>query len=540
MAELETDVLIVGGGLGGVAAALAVARHGHRVVLTEVTDWLGGQLTQQAVPPDEHPWIEQFGCTRTYRLLRDRIRELYRSYYPLTHAARSDPHLNPGNGRVSGLCHEPRVAVVAIESLLMPLQSGGLVRMLLQHEPIGAATDGDRVVGVRLRDLEGGGDVAVTASLVLDATETGELLPLTRTEYVTGAESQDETGEAHAPEERQPLNMQAITFCFAMDHLDGEDHTLDEPKGYEYWRSYKAPFWPGPQLGLTSPEPQTLEPLEHTFTPNSDVLNGRPAPASEDLWLFRRIADRSNFVPGSYRSDITLVNWPMLDYFEGPIFDVPAEQAAHHLDAARQLSLSLLYWLQTEAPRQDGGEGYPGLRLRADVVGTKDGMAKHPYIRESRRVRALYTVVEHDVAAEVRGDAGAVSYPDSVGIGSYRIDLHPSTGGENYIDIPSCPFEIPLGALLPVRVRNLIPACKNIGTTHITNGCYRLHPTEWNVGEAAGLLSAYCLSRKVEPHQVRETERHLQDFRSLLVQEGIELHWPSISSARYTYSYPWA
>lgn len=531
MAEIESDVLIVGGGLGGVAAALAAARHGHRVVLTEVTDWLGGQLTQQAVPPDEHPYIEQFGCTRTYRLLRHRIRELYRAYYPLTREARSDPHLNPGNGWVSGLCHEPRVALLAIESLLMPLQSSGLLRVLLHHEPIDAETDGDRVLSVRLQDCNGGEDVVACAPLMLDATETGELLSLTKTEYVTGAESRSETAEPHASHERRQLNMQAITFCFAIDHLYGEDHTIDRPERYGFWRSYKAPFWPGRQLGLNSPEPQTLEPLEHTFTPNPNLQDGRRGPASKELWLFRRIADRANFAPGRYKSDITLVNWPMIDYFDGPILDVPQQEASRHLDDARQLSLSFLYWLQTEAPRPDGGEGYPGLRLRADVVGTKDGLAKHPYIRESRRIRALYTVVEQDVAAEVRGDAGAVLYPDSVGIGSYRIDLHPSTGGDNYVDIPACPFELPLGALLPVRVRNLIPASKNIGTTHVTNGCYRLHPVEWNVGEAAGLLSAYCLSRKVDPHQVREQEGHLQDFRSLLVREGIELHWPRVSSA---------
>ena len=54
--------------------------------------------------------------------------------------------------------------------------------------------------------------------------------------------------------------------------------------------------------------------------------------------------------------------------------------------------------------------------------------------------------------------------------------LHPSTGGDNYIDISSLPFQIPLGALIPERVTNLLPACKNLGVTHITNGCYRLHP----------------------------------------------------------------
>src|SRR5207248_3206548 len=71
--ELSADVVIVGGGVGGCAAALAAARAGARVILTEKTDWLGGQLTSQAVPPDEHPWIESFGCTRLYRRFRDGI-----------------------------------------------------------------------------------------------------------------------------------------------------------------------------------------------------------------------------------------------------------------------------------------------------------------------------------------------------------------------------------------------------------------------------------------------------------------------------------
>ena len=61
--ELDCDVAVVGGGTGGFAAALAACRNGMRVILTEETDWIGGQLTAQGVPPDEHPWIELFGCT---------------------------------------------------------------------------------------------------------------------------------------------------------------------------------------------------------------------------------------------------------------------------------------------------------------------------------------------------------------------------------------------------------------------------------------------------------------------------------------------
>src|SRR6476620_8953613 len=98
MEVLRTDVAIIGGGLGGCAAALAIARLGRRVILTEEMGWIGGQRTKQSVPPDEHPWIEEFGATASYRALRKGIREYYRTHVPLTAEARVNPTLNPGNG----------------------------------------------------------------------------------------------------------------------------------------------------------------------------------------------------------------------------------------------------------------------------------------------------------------------------------------------------------------------------------------------------------------------------------------------------------
>ena len=67
--------------------------------------------------------------------------------------------------------------------------------------------------------------------------------------------------------------------------------------------------------------------------------------------------------------------------------------------------------------------------------------------------------------------ASGEAFADSVGIGGSRISLHPSTGLDNSIDLDALPFTIPLGALRPQRVRNLLPACKNLGTTPITNRC---------------------------------------------------------------------
>src|SRR5438309_7110194 len=87
--EFRCDVAIVGGGVGGCAAALAACRNGMRVIMTEETDWVGGQLTSQAVPPDEHPWIESFGCTALYRSYRNRVRDYYRTHLPITAELRS-------------------------------------------------------------------------------------------------------------------------------------------------------------------------------------------------------------------------------------------------------------------------------------------------------------------------------------------------------------------------------------------------------------------------------------------------------------------
>jgi FAD-dependent oxidoreductase family protein len=536
--NLTTDVLIVGGGMGGVAAALGALRRGRRVVLTDEFDWLGGQLTSQAVPPDEHTWVEQFGVTRSYRALRDGIRQFYRDHYPLTDDARCRPQLNPGAGHVSKLCAEPRVAVAVIDAMLMPFIGSGRLVLRKRTRPVACEVGDDRVVrSVTLRRLDGNrGTFTVKAAYVIDATELGDLLPLANIPYVTGFESRPDTGEPSAPEEAQPTNSQAVSICFAVDHIEGEDHTIPRPEAYDHWRACNPPFWGAPLLSLRAPHPRTLEIVERAFTPNPGddpalaVADQRLGGGDMNLWTFRRIAARDNFTPGAYPSDICLVNWPMIDFFEDPIIDVSEEEYADRLARAASLSYSMLYFLQTECPRADGrGKGYPGLRLRGDVTGTDHGLAMAPYVRESRRIQAVTRIVEQDLSLEVRGAKGAARYRDSVGVGMYRIDLHPSTGGDNYIDVACCPFEIPLGALIPKDGGNLLAGCKNIGTTHITNGCYRLHPVEWNIGEAAGILAAHCLDTGLTPIEVQKDDELFAKFHEVLVREGVETSWPDVT-----------
>lgn len=518
--ESRCDILITGGSTGGCAAAMAAASLNKRIIMTEETDWIGGQLTAQAVPPDEHRWIESMGCTRRYRQYRNEVRRYYRDYYPLVPAARANPHLNPGSGWVSRLCHEPRVGLAILNQMTAYPQMAGFLQVRLKRKPVGVMTQGDRIQAVILLNLETGHEETIYADYVLDATELGELLPLGGVEYVTGSESQPDTGEPHAPPEAMPQNVQGITWCFAMSYDPHGEHLIEKPSQYDKWRTYQPDFWPQPLLDWHTPHPVTHEKIRWCLFPDED-----PNPY-RSMFTYRRIVCQDHYPPGLMPEEVTIVNWAQNDYFAGNLIDEPEEIYRQRLDEARQLSLSLFYWLQTEAPRGDGGRGYPGLRLRPDITGTDDGLAKYPYIRESRRIKARHTITEGYVAAELNPGAVRTSpIPDSAGVGCYRIDIHPCTGGMPSFDVTALPFQIPMGALLPVRVRNLLPACKNIGTTHITNGCYRLHPVEWNIGESAGLLAAYCLECGTEPHAVYEKPELLSEYQTLLTAQGIELDW---------------
>jgi FAD dependent oxidoreductase len=531
--ELSADLVICGGGLGGCAAALAALRSNLKIILTEETDWIGGQLSQQGVPPDEHQWIETYGATRLYRDFRNSVRFYYKQNYPLTETARADKYLNPGAGSVSKLCHEPKAAMTVLLKMLTPFIESKKLILLTEYKIEAADVSESKVRSLKAVHQKNGNSKILSAPFFIDATELGDLLPLTGTEFITGSESRNVTRELHAPEKADPENNQAFTSCFAMDYIPGEDHLIEKPRDYDYWRNFRPdlkPAWPGKLFDFHYSNPATLEIKELAFNPEktdtSPLLN---------LWTYRRIINKYNFKPDTYRSDITVVNWPQNDFMCGNLIGTGPEEFKKLVDSSKQLSLSLLYWLQTEAPRPGNARGWPGLRLRKDIMGTEDGLAKYPYIRESRRIKALFTILEEHVGKENRAlvtgrrqDNTAADFYDSVGIGYYHIDLHPTCTGNNYIDFDSLPFQIPLGALIPERIENLVPANKNIGTTHITNGCYRLHPVEWNIGESAGSLIAFALSKKVTPAVVRENKNLLKDFQNLLSSQGIETSWPGI------------
>ena len=190
--------------------------------------------------------------------------------------------------------------------------------------------------------------------------------------------------------------------------------------------------------------------------------------------------------------------------------------------------------MQTECPRdpQDGGgKGYPELKLRTDMLGTTDGLAMQPYIRESRRLRGIETIKQDDITSQPTFRAKL--WDDSVGIGYYyMIDIHACVGdkkrtirSENPSQRVTQPYQIPLGALISEIGGNVLAGQKNLSVTHVTNGTTRLHPVEWHIGEAAGTLAAMAVKTGKTPTQIRNDKEQLRTLQRTLIRNGVPIFW---------------
>jgi hypothetical protein len=475
--SVTCDVCVVGGSFGGVAAAVACRESAPHldVRLVEDSPWIGGQATSQGVSAlDEHRFIETFGGTRLYTAFREGVRRRYGGTK------------NYGGGWVSRLCFEPRVGLAVLEEMAAGVTIARETRLRAVER------DGETLTAVVVERADGTRQ-RIVARLFLEATDTGELWPLAGIAHRVGCEARAETGEPHAPETADPRRMQSYTFPFAVEWRPGENHTESRPIGYERFRAE---------------QPYSLT-LDTGDAPNRRFGFFAKAPGSPGpFWTYRRITPTT-----------AMINWPSNDYRGAPLLD-------GDFDEAKRLSLGFLHWLQTECPRDDGGFGYPELKLRRDVMGTADGLSMRPYVREGRRLVARTIVREQDLTG---GDGARAPFRrDAVGVGLYPLDLHACAGDpddKRSRGVPTKPYQIPVGALLPLGTTNVMAAGKAFGVTHVANGSTRVHPTEWAVGEAAGRLAAFCLERGVSPQRLADDAALLRAAQAMLLRAGVPLVW---------------
>ena len=528
------DVLVLGGGVGGVAAAEAAASDGASVIVVEPTSVLGGQLTSQLVPvPDENRYVgvANGASTDRYRALREDVRAIYAAKTGVRKQAAN----NIGQCWVSSVSGLPSVWSQAIQNRLAPhIENGRLKKVYLRHQLrriVRYSGNGD-INYVEIVNLEDGHIQRIAPKMVVDATEDGAAAYLAGCPTRIGQEAASEFGETLAPAKQHPDWVQSFTYGFL---LRWENDPLQQkppvapPAEYDAFKrqgEYTLDYvYRGNGIVAYSVPYGVLDAISHTSIAGTRTY--------QPFWTYRRLEAASAFTGGkSPQGDIALINWRGNDFHLESYIDKSLDEQVRILNRGRDFAVGFLYWLQTECPRDGGaGKGYPEMQpyTKTNEPLVDDlGVALHPYIRESRRIVAQQSLTATDMDANSPDKRWGTEFRDSIGCAHYAIDIHPSEN-EPHLLHTVVPYHIPLGALIPASgPRNLVAGAKNFGASRLALASARMHPTEWLVGEVAGMLAAMSTQRDIHPSVLHSTADHRDVFLKHISASGITRYWSDI------------
>lgn len=524
-AQISCSILVVGGSTAAYSATLAALRMNVDVCLVQPQKMVGGQFTAQALPASDDGDLlkakasystvdgEAFAISKSQRWFRVRQRQLQ----PVAGKARE----NPGGAWVCPFTTTPAVAATAMNERLIPFLQSGKLTLIPESEPIEVLIEspaGERQIvrGAKFRS-HGAQVFTITASVTLEATDFGDLLELANLPSRVGQESRHDTGEAILPETAVPACQQSFTFNVLVERAAGKGRLMPAPPGYgqEPWLN-----------------PQDF--TEDYWTLRAGRWQKRDFFSPFGIFRYRRVLRRSLNENIVSIGDVSVINWGTSDHPErgqccgndfrrGHLIGVSREERKVLIKRARDRAQAYIHYLQTH--------GNADLNPRPDMTWSHDGIAIEPYIREARRGIATVTIRHEDVAERFfPNQARARCFEDSLGIGQYHyLDLHGNLANGHVTpkgkDVIALPFSLPARSLIPMTADGLILSAKSIGTTHITNAAYRMHPMEWAIGEASGFLAVFAAWTGEQPRRIVETQPLLRKLQGFAARNGIPIFW---------------
>lgn len=634
---VDCEMLVVGGGLAGVAAAYEGLLAGRTICLTDITDWIGGQITSQGTSALDETSKQRslLFYSRGYKELRTRIEQKYGK-------------LNPGDCWVSVSCYIPKDAQAILWDMLREAQDTGKGKLkwfsntvikelelnstgnliaaaiAIQHQPATGAPPLNtfplsqtieaayryenspqfsktliRFVPRPQKTAEGLQTADPQKWIVIEATETGEIIALADVPYRLGLDPQSAVNPSSPVQTNDPYCTQGFTYTFAMEQTATPQPQV-KPPFYDQYQPYygydpdsnKADFnyvftyrriWApttGPRIragNITVNAPQPGHISMQNWTWGNDY---RPGTSQDNLIYSRnQLLQSGQLEPGGWMGGLR----------------------TETLRKGEESALGFYYWLVEGTTDSQLGAGvkqpYPNHRLLTGLdspMGTIHGLSKYPYMREVRRIvgRPAYgrpegfTMNELDISSadyraefyqtnlpapmyrqmwlnlaglqtipaiqgvipvdQINRRARSTMYPDSVGISHYAIDFHPcmtlappeapgntERAGVRQIHGPSYPGQIPLRAMIPQKIDNLLVAGKSIATSYSAAAAYRVHSFEWSSGAAAGTTADFVLEHGVLPYQLVDqmpsSNRLLDKLRARLEQNGNPTQFPGTS-----------
>ncbi|MBD3880307.1 FAD-dependent oxidoreductase [Phormidium tenue FACHB-886] len=632
---VECELLVAGGGLAGTAAAYEALLEGRTVCLTEITDWLGGQISAQGTSAldESKRQREELFYSRGYKTLRARIEKHYKA-------------LNPGDCWVSASCFLPSDANEILQKELEDAADEGkgtlkwfpstVIKELrlsrngqqieeaiaIQHQPAPDAPplnaeplsqtiedayryeDSDRFTKTAIRFVskplapEAGAQPGRPDWIVIDATETGELVAIADVPYRLGLDPRSYLNPSLPTETNDPYCTQGFTYTFAMERTE-DPQPQEMPSFYpeyapyysyererpnkdyfDYVFTYRRIWSPKPRskekaFGVSLSKPGDISMQNWTW--GNDY---RPGTVADNLIYSRdQLEQRGELAPGSWMGGLR----------------------TETLRKGEENALGYYYWLVEGDTDSQLGAGVkqpnPNHRFLSGMdapMGTAHGLSKYPYIREGRRIigrpsyayKDGFSISELDIsrvnyldpfyqqtlspemyrqmwialagletASAIRQDTPpdqiarrtrSTIYPDSVGIAQYAIDFHPcmtlsppetpgntERAGVRQAHGPAYPAQIPLRAMIPQKIDNLLVAGKSIATSSVAAAAYRVHSFEWSAGAAAGTTAAFALAEGVFPYQLVDNlpspEPLLEKLQAQLVAHNNPIEFPDTS-----------
>ncbi len=632
---VECEILLVGGGLAAVAAAEEGLLAGRTVCMTEITDWVGGQLTSQGTSAlDEARRQRQLlFYPRGYNAFRRRIQQHY-------------GRLNPGECWVSAACFLPKDAQAILQAMLRQAEQRGRGKLhwfpqtvikeldynadgqlitgaiAIQHRPApgmpplnteplsriiedayrykDSARLQKSVIQFVPQSRPAADQTLPTGQhwLVVDATETGEMIALADVPYRLGLDPRDRNNPSSPVKENDPYCVQGITYTFAMERT-ATPQPQNPPSFYEQYRPYY-----GYDVDPRKAEFEFVFTYRRIWNPPTDQMEkagpftlpaSSPGSISMQNWVWG-----NDYRPGTSEDNLIYSRQQLLATGQLTAGGWMGGLRTDALRKGEEIALGFYYWLVADtsdsqlSPSQKRPE--PNHRLLTGLdspMGTVHGLSKYPYIREARRIigrptyahlrgfslhevdismhdfreeyyrslppelyRSLWTgvaglktteVIQKNIPLEQITHRGrSTIYPDSVGIAQYAIDFHPcmqdtppeaagniERPGVRQAHGQAYPGQIPLRALIPQKIDNLLVAGKSIATSYSTAAAYRVHSFEWSVGAAVGITADFVLSRGLLPYQLVENlprpQPELEALQKRIQQRGNPIAFPDTS-----------
>ncbi len=632
---VECEILIVGGGLAGTAAAYESLLKGRTVCMTELTDWMGGQISSQGTSALDEAQRQRtlLFYSRGYKELRSRIEDYY-------------GELDPGGCWVSATCFLPRDAAEIIREQLedaadegdgelkwfpstvikeLELSADGRLiesAIAIQHQPAPGAPplntellsaviediyqyqDSSRFTKNIIRftsptpDLEDGSEPPVADWYVIEATETGEIIALADVPYRLGLDPRSYLNPSSPVTEPDPYCTQGFTYTFAMERTE-EPQPQPEPSFYQQYAPYYSYERRRDQddyfdyvftyRRIATPDP---DPEERMF----GVVAPSPGDISMQNWTWG-----NDYRPGTSEDNLVYTRDQLLATGQLEPGGWLGGLRTETLRRGEENAYGYYHWLVAGTTDSQLGDGvktpnpYHTFLSGFDApMGTAHGLSKYPYMREGRRIigRPSYvfpsgfSINEIDISRQDfnsdfyrtnlpedtylslrRALAGLQTtqaieqstppneipirtrsriYPDAVGIAQYAIDFHPcmefappeapgniERTGVRQAHGQAYPGQIPLRAMIPQEIDNLIVASKSIATSTIAAAAYRVHSFEWSVGAAAGTTVDYALEQNVFPYELVDElplqEPMLEELQQRLEANGNPTAFPNTS-----------